>query len=419
MLLAIGLLVLCPAAEVVDARQDTAAQEREPSELDRLLKAAKTGSPVVRPQAARRIVRLWSRSEEAQRGPIVERLVAETGDDNDSLAKMGDALVEILGEFDDPALRAKLWAAVDDPDFPWRPNALRSLAVRIGEDELPRFVTLLDDPIAQVRAAAITGIQNLGAREAKPALRTRLADENDVVRRSAADTLYRWGDKKALWYLFEELRRDDAFFDRPTGREARYQTYGLISRHIEDMANYDAGKPPEENKVVLAVLETKVKELAGPRPELPATAQAITTKLGERMGVEVRSCRRGEFYLRWTPDDRLLVGLGSPAVLQLPEGTFAALQAKGAKRSAEVSERMVGKPGCDLEMFHWRPVDFTTMWIVSKGPDSVDDLRPDPLGVLYVDLLATLPDEGHADPRLNRLRSRVHAALLSVGGDLE
>jgi hypothetical protein len=59
------------------------------------------------------------------------------------------------------------------------------------------------------------------------------------------------------------------------------------------------------------------------------------------------------------------------------------------------------------------------MWIVSKGPEAVDDLRPLPLSALHRELVATLPDGEHLDPRLHRLRSRMLEALASVGGPLE
>ncbi|MDA1266834.1 MAG: HEAT repeat domain-containing protein [Planctomycetota bacterium] len=419
MILALGLLLLCPGAELARARQDPPAKtEAQESELDKLLRSAKTGRAMIRPQAARRIVRMWSRGEEADRAPIVERLVAETGADNDSLAALGSALIEVLGEFEDERLRAKLWSAVDDPEFPWRPYAARGLATATTAAELERFRPLLEDHIAPVRSAAITAIHTLEARQEVPALRRLLADEVDFVRRSAADLLYRWGEKDALWYLFEELHRDDRFFDRPTGREARYQTYNLISRHLDDLANFDAGKSPEQNRVVLAVLATKVTKLAGARPELAVTAHATVQDYSELIGLEVRSCRRGEHYLRWTSDDRLLVGLGSPALVSLPAGTVEALIDSGNKRTSEVEPGMVGSPGCDLEMLHWRHVDATQMWIISKGPESVEDLRPAPLDVFYADLIATLPDDASDDPRLHRLRSRVVSALQSVGGDL-
>jgi hypothetical protein len=399
--------------------QDPPAIEQEESELDKLVRAARTGRAHIRPQAARRILRLWMRGDETVRAEVLARLHDEAGETPGDLAALGSAMVEVLAEFEDEALRARLWAAVDDPDFPWRPYAARGLATTAQADERPRLRALLEDPIGPVRGAGVLALHTLDTQEDADVLRERLADEADYVRRTAADLLVRWGHDDVLWYLFEELRRDDRFFDRPTGREARYQAYTVMLTHLGDLGSYDAGRTPQQNKVVLAVLRTKIQARAGARPELPGVAVATETPGGEVIGLELRSCRRGEFYLRWTDDDRLLVGQGNPAVVDLPAGTTARLRTVAAGRTAEVEARSVGAPGCDLEILHWRPEEAAEMWIVSKGPEAVEDLRPAPLGVLHGALIATLPDGEHADPRLDRLRSRALEALAAVGGPLE
>jgi hypothetical protein len=54
-----------------------------------------------------------------------------------------------------------------------------------------------------------------------------------------------------------------------------------------------------------------------------------------------------------------------------------------------------------------------------KGPEPVPDLRPAALDPLAVQLVRTLPDAASDDPRLDRLRSRVAATLVAVGGAYE
>ena len=414
--LAIPLLVgIAPSAQEAD----------QESELDRLLRAARTGRTVIRPQAAHRIVRFWQDSDSAQRTAITARLLAESGETTASLAQLGSALIEMLGAFADTQLRDRLWAAVDDADFPWRPYAARGLASSAVSAESERFAKMLLDTIAPVRAAGVEAYRVLDLRDHSQFLRLRLSDTDDRVRRTAADLLAHWGQADALYWLLEELGRQDTFFDRPTGLQARYQSLVLIERHLGDAAGYDADLPPQAqaNLTALRVLEQRVAEhAAGERPELPEVARAGVPTPRSRFGLELRSCRLGEHYLRWTADDVLLVGQGRPARVQLPPGTVARLSQSGAAHLSELQDRrFFGAPGCDMEHFLWRAEvgGDTSVWIVSKGPEAVENLRPKALGRFYAELLATLPDEPSSLPRTDRLRSRVRATLAALGGPIE
>lgn len=395
------------------------------SELDRLLRAARTGRTVIRPQAARRIVRLWKGSDSGEREVITARLLAESGETTASLAQLGSAMIEVLGAFADADLRTRLWAAVDDADFPWRPYAARGLASTAVPTESERFAKMLLDTIAPVRAAGVEAYRVLDQREAAPLLRLRLSDTDDRVRRMTADLLVAWGQNDALYWLLEELGRRDTFFDRPTGLQGRYQSLRLLEEHLGDVAGYDAGLAPEAeaNLIALSLLEARVAErCTGDRPELPDVARAGVPTPHSRFGLELRSCRLGEHYLRWTADDVLLVGQGRPDRVQLPPGTVARLSESGAAHLSQVEDRrFFGAPGCDMEQFLWRAEvgGDTSVWIISKGPETVEDLRPEALGQFYAELLETLPDEPSNSPRTDRLRRRVRAALAALGGPVE
>ena len=397
-------------------------EANQESELDRLLRAARTGRTVIRPQAARRIVRLWGASDAAGRAAITGRLLTESGETTASLARLGSALVEVLGEFADTQLRTRLWAAVDDAGFPWRPYAARGLAATAVSTESERFARMLVDTIAPVRAAGVEAYRVLDSRKALRLLRQRLSDPDDRVRRVTADLLAQWGEVDALYWLLEELRRQDTFFDRPTGLQARYQSLALIVQHLGDAAGYDADRPPDSdaNVTALSVLEERVAERAGgDRPELPEVARAGLPTPRSRFGFELRSCRLGEYYLRWTADDVLLVGQGRPARVQLPRGTVARLSKSGAAHLSELEDRrFFGTPGCDMEHFLWRDAvgSDTSVWIISKGPETVENLRPKALGEFLAELLETLPDEPSNFPRTDRLRTRVRATLAALGG---
>ena len=403
-----------------------------PQDLEQLITAARTGRTVIRPQAARRIVRLWSQSEPEGQANIVQRLRAESGNSPATLSQLGPALVEVLGEFGDENLRRLLWRSLSDTDFPWRPYAARSLAAHPTATEAPRFLAALADPIPPVRVAAIVAVANLDQLNQAPTVRPLLNDVDDRVRRTAADTLIECGEASAMWWLYEELLREDRFFDRPAGEQARYQAWNLLSPRlgkITEATPFDPGLRPSgpENVASLAAVRARLVELdAGERPDLPPQSRAGGEVPTELLGIELRSCRKGEVFLRWTANDLLLVGQGNPARVMLPEGTVQALLSATAEaRTGLGDKRLFGSPGCDMEQFHVRlgRSSSATQWIVSCGPDPVPDLRPAELNTLGRALLAAIPqipaNEVAADARLAQLRERTHAALQAIGGELD
>ena len=391
------------------------AQEPEAPEapLERFLRLAREGSPVVRPQAAQRLLALGATA--------VERLVAECGDSPRELAALGRHIVEILGGFSDPRLRTRLWEALADPDFPWRPAAARGLAVGPSAEEAPAIVALFADPLAAVRAAAITAAGALEPARSEAAVRTLLADPDARVRRTAAALLQRWGDGCALAWLLEELRRDDRFFEQPDGKLARYAALRLLREAIGDTFGFSAEYPfsDERNAVAARELEARCRSACGDTlPEVGKMARAGEPIEGAVIGLELRSCRRGEFFLRWTLADKLYVGAGNAVAVALPKGTVAGLLDEAATSFAELgNRRLFGEPGCDIERFRWRPdpADRSHAVVISKGQAAVDRLRPAALTRLSALLVATLPSGG-ADPRLVHLRSRVEGALAAIGG---
>ena len=421
-LLALSLLAaVAPPGDPIPQDPPAATGERgrtrDESEVERLLRAAIQGRSVVRPQAASRLVQWFREAGETDRAVLLERLRRDAGDGPSHLARLGPALIEVLGAFEDGALRERLWRAIDEPDFPWRPYAVRSVAESALPEEAARFEELLEDPIAPVRAAAIAALGRLERRSAIDAIAARLSDEDDRVRRAAAEQLVAWGRPSALWWLVEEYRRSDSFFDRPTGEQARFAAAKGLSRLIGgDLALHP--ERPQDAATELGHLAELVRARAGERPEIAEIARAGEPLAGERLGLELRSCRRGEFFLRWTRSDELLVGQGRPVRVALAPGTVDGLAEAAEEAARATPERFFGAPGCDLEQLHL--VDASgalRTWIVSKGPEPIEGLRPASLGELFGRLLASVPDEAHSDPRLDRLRSRCRAALLAIGGE--
>ncbi|MDP6538013.1 MAG: hypothetical protein QF903_03660 [Planctomycetota bacterium] len=410
---------IAPAADVpalgaqpASAPQDQPAGDAE-TDLERYLRLARQGSTVVRPQAAQRLVGLGA--------PAAERLLAECAGSPAGMALLGRHVVEVLGSFGDPRLRERLWRALADPDFPWRPAAARALAAAPPASEGAAIVALYADPLAAVRTAAVEATAALERVPRVPALRALLADTDARVRRAAAALLLREGEGCASAWLLEELRRDDRFFEQPDGKLARYAAARLLATAFGDSAGFDAEHPLGHERNAAAARELSARCRAACGGELPAVgevARAGGPLEGVVIGLELLSCRKGEFFLRWSVADELFVGAGTAVRVQLPKGTTAALLAESTACFDGLGERrLFGEPGCDLERFRLRPDPSvrSRAAVVSKGQAAVEGLRPAALSRLAERLVATLPEDGD-DPRLRRLRSRVAEALAAIGG---
>lgn len=404
-------------------------------EIDKFVGLSRTGSAIIRPQAARKLLSYGE--------PAADRLLELSGDSNRDLAALGTSLVEVLGEFDDPRLRARLWPAIEDSEFPWRPAAARSLALHARANEWDRFAQFLDDPIAPVRLACLDALAAI--EEGDDARRnellqhaaTQLADENDIVRRSAALHLDRLGHGRALLWLAEDLRRTDTFFGVATGEAARYAALYAFEDAEVEVGDYNAADPESETSLkALASLDERLlvraesKEKALPESErllvpreLPSIALAKPPVKNVVLGLQLRSCRRGDYFLRWTADDELIIGYGSPARIELPEGTTAQLvDIAGRAQNATKGTVYWGRPGCDMELYAMPRVGdrdgSVQQLIISKDEQPVSNLRPRPLTSLGAALAASIPT-GKAipdDPRTRELAERVFAAFASIGG---
>ncbi len=401
------------------ARADDSDTAKSAADLDaeitRYLAASHSKNPAIRPQAAARLRALGNAA--------VPRLLRECGETPRDMANLAPEVVEILGELGNAKLRAKLWEAVGDPDFPWRPAGLRSLAHAPEKDESERFVERLADPIGAVRVAAIEAVVKLKIDSARGHVRQLLDDPNDRVRRAAAVALDGFDHRKALLWLVEDLHRTDRFFYTETGRRARYESARALEDRLGDRFGYEPGDAPDTpgNRAAIAKIRAKIEELTNKNaPPISNVARAGTDIAGNRLGLEIRSCRRGEIWLRWNADDLLLVGTGNPARVELEKGTTAKLLKLALAAATAVEDRRLwGEAGCDHEQFYLAIEGETVdTFRVSKGPAPVADLRPDALDALVRALVATLPESG-SDPRLTDLRDRTRRALEAVGGTFD
>ena len=439
------------------AAPDQGQDDEKPTEaetIDRHIRFARTGSARIRPQAAMRLVR-------SHKDTAPKRLLEVVGETPDQLALLGTALIEVLGMFENDELRSKLWPALEDADFPWRPAAARSLAFDPKDEEWERLKLYVDDPIAPVRVAALDGLFRLTvdgdpteersseqraahderALEFLKIAANRLDDANDNVRRRAAILLDARGHGRALLWLVEDLARVDTFFERPSGMMARSNAAkDLVDRGVE-LGTYVPMFPPsggeQNNSEALKIIESTVRERARTMTaklpknereivptELPEVARAAPPVENAVIGLELKSCRRGEFFLRWTEDDELIVGDGNPARIELPEGTTAKLLEAARDAQRETEGVMFGQPGCDIETYRLPrlPGDEgrgPQQFIISKGAERVEDLRPGSLTRFASTLAASLPSSDgirSSDPRTQMLAERVREAFASIGG---
>lgn len=400
-----------PTSALASSPQEMAAEEE--STVAKYMRLAREGRPIVRPQAARRLLEIPNEA--------IQALLAACGENGEGVAALGKDLVAVLGEFDDRQLRAYLWTSIQERDFPWRPSAARSLAKTALASEAESFDALLQDPIGKVRVAAIDALRALDRRTSEPRLQAALADPNDKVRRRAAALLADWGDPCALYWLVEDLGREDRFFALRTGKLARYEAFSLLKERLASTHDYSTRKSPTDPANVAAVqaIRAEIQILCETTPDLPAVALAGKSSAGNVLGLELRSCRRGEFFLRWNIEDVLLVGTGNSARIALPAGSVKKLLAAATKLFTSLDGQFWGEPGCDIEQFHFQPDAETRprAFRVNKGQTAVKDLRPKALSELAALLCASIPDETSTDPRIDHLASRVTEALKRLGGE--
>ena len=270
------------------------------------------------------------------------------------------------------------------------------------------------------------------------------------MRRRAAVLLFSRGHARALRWLHEDLKRVDAFFEMPTGLNARYEAASLLADLGVDLAGYDPELPtyapegapalkdgiPTSNEGALTEIARQIEALVAERqpklgedlrdlvpaalPPIARAAKPIPDDVA--IGLELRSCRRGDFYLRWTADDVLLVGQGVPARIPLAEGaTERLLAVAGETRGALEGQLFWGQPGCDVEAFRIPRAkgDRTMQLTVATNGLRRTEARPAPLTALGAALAASIPEDAALEGEAQRTRDlaqRVREAFAAIGG---
>ncbi|MDF1839008.1 MAG: HEAT repeat domain-containing protein, partial [Planctomycetota bacterium] len=396
------------------AGQGKRQREITPERLGRLIRAASQGSPIVRPQAAQRLEKM---------GPVAHKAVLDHVRSHGDLFGVGPELLEVAAGLATPGedthrdLRARFWGHVGERDFPWRAALVAGLGRHAQPDERERFVELLEDRLLAVRLAALKSFASEGSETLLPLVQSRLEKETeDVALRALARRAYELGHAPSLWLLHAERGRSDYFFDQPVGLVARLEAAKFLKALIPDGPEFDAQAKVQTPGAVKQrkAWRDRIEGIAGPKME--SAVDGIAPAGTPVLGLELRSCRRGEFFLRWTDQDQLWVGRGQPRCFDLAKGTHESLIVAARGAAAAMGDRhLTGQPGCDQESFHMRLPDSerSSGYLITKGPAPVPNLRPIALHPLLREMMGSL--EG---PRLPKgLAEDLREALIDLGGD--
>lgn len=262
-------------------------------------------------EAAVPAIRAFQREAGAEAIPValVEAVADRAGD--------GDLVLQLLED----------WAR--DRDFFWRAQALRGLALRAGDPALARrfgalFRARADDPAWLVRVHARHGALR-AARAVSPAdgspadgppafppdpdprARTRLA----ALEGRPAELLEALGDRRT-------------FLGDPWGRRRATEAFAALKEWAGTDCGYRPDEPFAANADAIAAWVRLVGDRTGRAPAAVAPfADPETVFAG---GIEVRSCRNGDLFLRWTDDGRVVQGLEAEPPVALGEASWQELR---------------------------------------------------------------------------------------------
>jgi hypothetical protein len=291
-----------------------------------------------------------------------------------------------------PAIEALLeeWAA--DRSFFWRAQALGGLARRGIARLAPVFRRAVEDPSHLYRIEGARGLLAVGDEDGdRGRVRALLDDPDPRTRLRVALLLLEIGDRTGTGAILAAVdgagRRfvDDAWGAREAVFALR-EVRRIIGRDFAAALDEDG----DEREAALVAVRAWAG-VAGPAHPSPPEPEAVG-------GVEIRSCRNGDLFLRWTADGRFFAGLDPLEPLAVPDRDRGALEA--------------ALPGLAGVAIHGRVVcDFARLYVpASPGGDRPEVHHKAAPGALppavleWLKTLASSLDESGEGPRL---RSRL------------
>jgi hypothetical protein len=256
----------------------------------------------------------------------------------------GEATIGLLRE----------WA--QDDDFFWRPIATRGLADRALPELADWFRGRLQDPSHLMRIQAGRGLLRLSPNDdaVRVAVRGLLADADPRVHVPVAIALLEAGDEAGLALLRDATTWTDEFLGDPWGaRDAQTARMALAKLRPDAVA----------------------KPAAGAADAVAAGGPTFTG------GIEVRSCKHGDWFARWTEDGRVAFGLRGALQAHSPA------LAKVLATPPPAQEAVIGDVVCD----YVQSVDFARKHRQKCAPGAV----PEDLAKRLSAIADALTADGH------------------------
>jgi hypothetical protein len=316
--------------------------------------------PQLQAQAVRRLLE--------RGGPAVAEALVEFVRRNGRNA-LSLACTEALGELKDPRIAALLRELVADPDFYWRPAAMKALAEHADPADRELFRRGLGDRLWGCRVGAIRGVERLGDRASMERLRELLGDEVYDVRAQAARSLYAMGDPSGLPVLVEALQADAVWFDIDYGQIAREDAWNFLKKAAGDDFGYKPWDPPDRRAAGLAKFEAWVaRTYPDWRERVPEKARARADRVEYVFGYELRSCQKGDFFFRIDASGNFVAGY-----FTLEKAPLSAEERRAFEEALEKVRRVdrsipYGQGGCDFEQYYLREGNrFEKLWVGTGG----------------------------------------------------
>ncbi len=352
---------------VVDAGAGDAAESRpesRPGSLERLVERANHQNPYLSAQAAKAL-----EAHGLAALPVVEAFVARR-----SIHALSAPVTSWLGVLNDPRATAILVRAVADREFPWRPFAVRALALKPGPDERALFRRLLDDPLTPVRESAALSLKIGFVPEAGDAfaetlrLRGLLTDASFDVRAAAAESLRARNDHSGVPVMLGALELTRRFFDLDFGELARRRAFDLVSPVLGAGISFEPGAPPDQRAFWAEIARARwARSELSAAASRPSGAEWAPDVVGVVFGLEVRSCRRGDAFVRLTEDGRIIVGQYDLRAAKLDDERLAEIRGALQSGRATPSASLYGRGGCDYERYYFPDEDGLIK--VTVGPE--------------------------------------------------
>lgn len=232
-----------------------------------------------------------------------------------------DAIARGPARGDEVVALLEHWAF--DRDFYWRSHALHGLALRNLPQLRDRYHDGLADPSHLFRVEAARALLRLGAGEREAGLRI-LQDEDPRARTAGAIALLELDNAAGLPEAVHALGRTDRFLDDPWGeRWSRRAAKALVGYANRQGVEGDFGlrEDPEQARAALA---SWARVASGAKIDSATAPEQAIDAAG---GLEIRSCRNGDLFCRWSEDGQLLFGLEGGSLLRLDGDTWEELRA--------------------------------------------------------------------------------------------